>query len=157
MAKQIILTDEGLRTLEKELEFLKIVKRKEIAERIKTARDFGDLSENSEYDEAKNDQAKIENRIIEIEAMLKTASIIDESSLSVDTVSVGSTFVVLDMELNEEIKYKIVGSAEADPRKGKISDESPIGKALVGKKVGEVAVVEAPAGEIKFKVLNMIS
>lgn len=152
MAKPVILTDEGLKKYEEELEMLKTVKRKEISEKIKVALSFGDLSENSEYDEAKNDQAKVEARIVELEAMLKNAKVIDEGELRNDIVHIGSKVRVLDVEFNEELDYQVVGSAEADPRSGKISDESPVGKALLGAKVGDVVEAEAPGGIVKFEI-----
>ncbi len=152
MAKPVILTDEGLKKYEEELEMLKTVKRKEISEKIKVALSFGDLSENSEYDEAKNDQAKVEARIVELEAMLKNAKVIDEDQLRADVVHIGSKVCVLDVEFDEELEYQVVGSAEADPRSGKISDESPVGKALLGAKVGDVVEAEAPGGIIKFEI-----
>ena len=155
MAKQFILTDDGLKKYEQELEELKTVKRKEVADKIKVALSFGDLSENSEYDEAKNDQAKLEARIVELEAMLQNAKVIDENDLSTDTVNVGSRVKVLDMEYDEEITYKIVGSAEADPKQGLISDESPLGKQLIGSKIGDTVTIEAPAGEIHFKIVDI--
>ncbi len=155
MAKQFILTDDGLKKYEQELEELKTVKRKEVADKIKVALSFGDLSENSEYDEAKNDQAKLEARIVELEAMLQNAKVIDEKDLSTDTVNVGSKVKVLDMEYDEEITYKIVGSAEADPKQGLISDESPLGKQLIGSKIGDTVTIEAPAGEIHFKIVDI--
>ncbi len=155
MAKQFILTDDGLKKYEQELEELKTVKRKEVADKIKVALSFGDLSENSEYDEAKNDQAKLEARIVELEAMLQNAKVIDEKDLSTDTVNVGSRVKVLDMEYDEEITYKIVGSAEADPKQGLISDESPLGKQLIGSKIGDTVTIEAPAGEIHFKIVDI--
>ena len=145
-AKQVILTSEGLEKLEKELEYLKTVKRQEVAAEIKVALGYGDLSENSEYDEAKNKQAQMEIRIAEIEAMLKNAKVIDEADISTETVSVGCTVKVHDVEFDEEIEYSIVGSTEADPSNGKISDESPVGAALLGKAVGDVVDVPAPAG-----------
>lgn len=155
MAKAIKMTADGRKNLEDELENLKTKGRAEIAEKIKTARGYGDLSENSEYDEAKNEQAKIEARIVEIEAMLKNAEIISDIKGAPKIVKVGAKVKVLDIELNEEYEYQIVGSTEADPRKDKISDESPVGKALMGKKSGQEAVVEAPSGEIKFKILSI--
>ena len=155
MTKQFILTDDGLKKYEQELEVLKTVRRKEISEKIKTALSFGDLSENSEYDEAKNEQAKVENRILELEAMLKNAKVIDEDELTTDTVNVGSRIKVLDVEFNEKVTYHLVGSAEADPKSGRISDESPIGKALIGHKKGDTVTVDAPAGELLFKVLEI--
>ena len=152
MPKQVILTDAGLKKYEDELEMLKTVKRKEISEKIKVALSFGDLSENSEYDEAKNDQAKVEARIVELEAMLKNAKVIDEEDLNNDIVHIGSKVRVLDIEYNEELDYQVVGSAEADPRSGKISDESPVGRALLGAKVGDVVEAEAPGGIVKFEI-----
>lgn len=155
MAKEIIVTDEGLRKLELELEELKTIKRKEVAEKIKVALSFGDLSENSEYDEAKNEQAFVESRIATLEAMLKVAKVVDESELSTDKVAIGSKVKVLNLTRNTEAVYNIVGSTESDPLKGKISDESPIGKALVGSKVGDEVSVEAPAGIINIKILEI--
>ena len=152
-AKQVILTSEGLEKLEKELEYLKTVKRQEVAAEIKVALGYGNLSENSEYDEAKNKQAQMEIRIVEIEAMLKNAKVIDEAEISTDTVSLGCTVTVYDVEFDEEIEYSIVGSTEADPSNGKISDESPVGSALLGKKVGDVVEIPAPAGSIEMKVV----
>ncbi|MBQ2676924.1 MAG: transcription elongation factor GreA [Clostridia bacterium] len=156
MAKQVFLTPTGLKELQDELDILKVEKRKEIAEKIKVALSFGDLSENSEYDEAKNDQAKLENRINEIEAMLKNATIIDENEIAGDEIRIGTKFKVLDIDFDEEVVYKMVGSAEADPLSGKISDESPIGKALMGHKAGETVTAIAPDGEIQFKILEII-
>ena len=154
-AKQVILTSEGLEKLEKELEYLKTVKRQEVAAEIKVALGYGDLSENSEYDEAKNKQAQMEIRIVEIETMLKNAKVIDEAEISTDTVSLGCTVTVYDVEFDEELHYNIVGSTEADPSNGKISDESPVGTALLGKKVGDVVEVPAPAGSIELKVVEI--
>lgn len=155
MAKQITLTDEGLKKLENELENLKTVKRKEIAEKIKVALSFGDLSENSEYDEAKNEQAFIEARIAEVEAMLKNVKVLDESELSTEHVAVGSKVALKDMEFDEKVEYQIVGSTEADPNAGRISDESPIGMALLGHQVGDIVEVEVPDGAISFEVLGI--
>lgn len=155
MAKQILLTEDGLKKLEDELETLKTVTRNEIAEKIKIARGFGDLSENSEYDEAKNEQAKVEARIVEVEAMLKNVQLIDDDDIGTNQITIGATVKVLDVEYNEELIYKIVGSAEADPKNGKISDESPVGKALIGHSEGDEVVAEAPAGHITFKVLDI--
>lgn len=155
MAKQVVLTDEGLKKLEQELEFLKTEKRKEIADKIKVALSFGDLSENSEYDEAKNEQAMIESRIATVEAMLKNVKIIDGDDIPTDTVSVGTRVKVLDVEFKEEVLYKIVGSTEADPDENRISDESPIGKALVGHKEGETVFAETPGGSVEMKILQI--
>ena len=155
MSKQVFLTNEGLKRLEEELNELKTVKRKDIAEKIKVALSFGDLSENSEYDEAKNDQAILESRIMSIEAMLKNVSIINESDLDTGSIFVGSKIKIRDVEFDEVNDYRIVGSNEADPDSGLISDESPIGAALLGHKVGDMVQVEAPAGVIEFEVLGI--
>ena len=153
--KQFIMTYEGVKKLEEELEYLKTVKRKEITEKIKVALGYGDLSENSEYDEAKNDQAFNEGRIIQLENMLKNAVVVDESEIPKDKVSVGSIVKVMDYEFDEEVDYTIVGSAEADPMNFKISNESPVGSALLGKKVGDVVEVAVPSGVSKFEVLEI--
>ncbi len=151
--KEFLLTQEGYDKLEKELERLKTETRYEIAERIKVALGFGDLSENSEYDEAKNAQAANEIKIAELENKLKYAKIIDESEIDTKTVQVGNVVRVLDMEFDEEAEYTIVGSTEVDLSQSKISNESPIGVALLGKKVNDVVDVQAPAGVLKFKIL----
>lgn len=151
--KEFLLTQEGYDKLEKELERLKTETRYEIAERIKVALGFGDLSENSEYDEAKNAQAANEIKIAELENKLKYAKIIDESEIDTKTVQVGNVVRVLDMEFDEEVEYTIVGSTEVDLSKNRISNESPIGVALLGKKVKDVVDVQAPAGVLKFKIL----
>lgn len=155
MAKVIKLTDDGLKKLEEELEYLKTEGRADIAEKIKVARGYGDLSENSEYDEAKNEQAKIEARIVEIEAMLKNVEIIEDVKGNAKSVMVGVKVKVLDEEYGDELEYRVVGSTEADPQNGKISDESPVGKALMGKKIGDEVIVEAPGGEFKLKVIGI--
>ena len=155
MAKVVKLTDDGLKKLEEELENLKTVGRADIAEKIKVARGYGDLSENSEYDEAKNEQAKIEARIVEIEEMLKNVEIIEDVKGKAKTVMVGVKVKVLDEEYGDECEYRVVGSTEADPREGKISDESPVGRALMGKKIGDEVIVEAPGGEFKLKVVGI--
>ena len=154
-AKKFIMTYEGVKKLDEELEYLKTVKRKEITEKIKVALGYGDLSENSEYDEAKNDQAFTEGRIIQLENMLKNAVVVDESEIPKDKVSVGSIVKVMDYEFDEEVEYTIVGSAEADPMNFKISNESPVGSALLGKKVGDVVEVAVPSGVSKFEVLEI--
>ena len=154
-AKKFIMTYEGVKKLEEELEYLKTVKRKEITEKIKVALGYGDLSENSEYDEAKNDQAFTEGRIIQLENMLKNAVVVDESEIPKDKVSVGSIVKVMDYEFDEEVEYTRVGSAEADPMNFKISNESPVGSALLGKKVGDVVEVAVPSGVSKFEVLEI--
>ncbi|MFY9214617.1 MAG: transcription elongation factor GreA [Tissierellaceae bacterium] len=153
--KQVFLTAEGLVKIEEELNELKSVKRKEIAERIKVALNFGDISENSEYDQAKNEQAQLEERIAKLENMLRNAKIIDEDQITTDKVSVGSKVVVKDLEFDEEMEYVIVGSAEADPYEGRISNESPLGSALLGYKIGEIVEVNVPDGVIKYEIVNI--
>lgn len=153
--KEVLLTQEGYDNLEKELEYLQTEKRAEIAERIKIALGFGDLSENSEYDEAKNAQAANETKIAELENKLRYAKIIDESEIDTKTVQVGNTVKVLDMEFNEEESYTIVGSTEVDLSQNKISNESPIGVALMGAKKGQVVEAQAPAGVIKYKIISI--
>ena len=156
MAKPVMLTAEGLKQLEEELDFLKGEKRKEIAEKIKVARSYGDLSENSEYDDAKNEQAILEARIATIEATLKVAVVIDENELGSDqSVHVGSLVKVENISMGREFEYRIIGSNESNPKENKISDESPVGKALLGKKVGDMVEVEVPAGLMTFKVLSV--
>ncbi len=153
--KEVVLTVNGLKKIEDELEMLKTVRRKEVAERIKQAIAFGDISENSEYDEAKNEQAQMEERILKLEGMLKKARVIDEDDISIDVVSIGSTVTVLDMEFQEEVEYTIVGSAEADPYDLKISNESPVGRSLLGKKVGESVEVQIPDGATQYKIISI--
>lgn len=151
--KEVLLTQEGYEKLEKELEYLVTEKRGEIADRIKVALGFGDLSENSEYDEAKNAQAANETKIAELENKLRYAKIIDESEIDTKTVQVGNTVKVLDIEFNEEVSYTIVGSTEVNLAENKISNESPIGKALLGAKKNQTIDVQAPAGIMKYKIL----
>ena len=148
------LTRSGEKLLKKELDELK-AKREETAEKLKTARGFGDLSENSEYDEAKNEQGLMEARISEIEAILANAQIIEDDEISTDKVGIGTSVRMLDVEMNEEMEFKIVSVKEADISKNKMSDESPIGKAINGHKVGEVVDVETPSGMIQFKILEI--
>lgn len=155
MNKETILTEKGLQELEKELEYLKTEGRKDIAEKIKVALSFGDLSENSEYDEAKSEQGKLEARIVEIEYMLKNVKIIDEENINTDKVFVGSKVTIKDLETKEKLTYQIVGFAQADPDNGRISDESPVGKALLGKKTGETVHVEVPVGVLSFKIMSI--
>ena len=155
MAKQVMITAEGLKQLEEELEYLKGQKRKEVAEKIKVARSYGDLSENSEYDDAKNEQAILEARIVTIEATLKNAVLIDEEGISNEHVHVGSSVRLLNLRTDSEVTYKIVGSNEANPSDGKISDESPVGAALIGHSVGDAVEGEVPVGVIGFKVLEI--
>lgn len=155
MAKQIIVTEEGLKKLQEELEYLKTTKRKEVVEAIRVALSFGDLSENSEYDEAKNEQAKTEARISELEESLKHVKVISDSEVTTDTVNVGNRVKVYDEDFEEEIEYVLVGSTEADPLENKISDQSPIGSALIGSKVDDVVEVTTPGGTIKLKILEI--
>ena len=152
---EIIMTVEGLSKLEAELEELKVVRRKDVAEKIKQALAFGDLSENSEYDEAKNEQAQVETRIVQIEKMLKTAKVIDEEDIDTKTVNIGTRVKVYDMEFDEEEEYTIVGPTEADPAKNRLSYQSPVGQALIGKAAGDIVEVEVPAGTMKFKILDI--
>lgn len=152
--KEFFLTPEGYRKLEEELEFLKNVKRKEIAEKIKTAIGYGDLSENSEYEEAKNEQAFIEGRILELEKMLRNARIIENGG-DFGVIHVGSTVLVRDLEFDEVLEFTIVGSAEADPSEHRISNESPVGRALLGRRPGEIVEVSAPAGVIRYEILEI--
>ena len=153
--KEVILTQEGYDKLEKELEKLRTEARSEIAERIKVALGFGDLSENSEYDEAKNAQAENEDKIAELEAKLRFAKIIDDSEIDTKKVQVGNTVKVLDMEFDEEVEYTIVGTTEADITQNKISNESPIGSALLGAKKNQIVEVQVPAGVSKYKILSI--
>ena len=155
MDKKNLLTYEGLQKLESELHNLKVVKRKEVAQKIKEAREQGDLSENAEYDAAKDEQRDIEARIDEIEKILKNAEVVVEEEVDLDKISVGCRVKILDMEYDEELDYEIVGSTEANSLKGKISNESPVGKALLGAKVGEVVTVETQAGDLNYKVLEI--
>lgn len=153
--KEIILTQDGLKKLEEELEFLKSVKRREVAERIKVAIGYGDISENSEYEDAKNEQAFIEGRIITLEKMLRNARIINNDDIDIDTVSIGSIVTVEDMEFGDTMEYAIVGTAESDPLKNKISNESPVGRAILGKQKGTVVDVNVPAGIIQYKIVDI--
>ena len=155
MDKKNILTYGGLKKLEDELENLKVVRRKEVSQKIKEAREQGDLSENAEYDAAKDEQRDIEARIEELEKILKNAEVVVEEEADLDKVSIGCSVKILDCEFDEELEYKIVGSTEANSLKGKISNESPVGKALLGKQVGDTVTVETPAGEFSYKVLSI--
>lgn len=154
--KEVFLTREGLKKLEDELENLKTVRRKEMADKIKTARGFGDLSENAEYDEAKNEQAQIEERILKLENMLSNAKTIESHNVSKDTIGIGSKIKILDLDFKDEMNYTIVGSAEADPLKGFISNESPVGKALIGHKVGDEIEVNTGMDVAKYKILEIL-
>ena len=153
--KKNILTYEGLMKYESELEHLKVVKRQEVAQKIKEAREQGDLSENAEYDAAKDEQRDIEARIEELEKILKNAEVVDEDEVDLEKINIGCMVKILDIEFNEELEYKIVGSTEANSLKGKISNESPVGKALMGQKVGGTVEVDTQAGVISYKVLEI--
>lgn len=155
MEKDIFFTPEGLEKIEEEIEYLKTVRRKEVAERIRVALGYGDLSENSEYDEAKNEQAQVEERIAKLENMVRNATVVEEEDLDKDTVNVGTHVKVKDMDTGETDVFDIVGSAEADPLEGKISNESPVGSALMGRKLGEVADVEVPDGVVHYEVIEI--
>lgn len=153
--KEFFFTEEGLKKTEDELEHLKSVVRREVAEKIKVALGYGDLSENAEYDHAKNEQAKVEEKIAKIENMLRNAVIIDEKEMDKDVVNIGSSVTVVEEGTDDEEVYTIVGSAETDPLEGKISNESPMGSALLGKKVGDIASVEIPDGVINLKIVSI--
>ena len=155
MAKQIIVSHEGLKKLHQELEHLKTVKRKEVAQAIQKARAYGDLSENSEYDEAKNEQAEIEGKIANLEATLENAIVLDDSELGTDKVNVGNKVTVHNIDADEESEYKIVSTAEADPIMGLISDDSPLGKALIGQRKGDSINVETPMGVVKYTITDI--
>lgn len=153
--KETILTQQGLRKLEDELEHLKTVKRKEVAARIKASKEFGDLSENAEYEDAKNEQAFVEGRILQLEQMLRSARVIDNHDAPSDLVTVGSTVQLKDLATGETLAYMIVGSAEADPDHDKISNVSPVGKALLGRRTGDTVTVVVPAGKLRYSVLQI--
>jgi len=153
--KKNILTYEGLRLLEEEIQDLKVNKRKEVAQKIKEAREQGDLSENAEYDAAKDEQRQIEARIEEIDKILKNAEVVVEDEVEVDSINIGCKVKILDLEYNEEMEYKIVGSTEANSLKGKISNESPVGKALIGAHVGDIVNVETHSGILQYKILEI--
>ena len=153
--EQVILTKDGLQEKQEKLDFLKTVRRAQISEQIKEARAFGDLSENAEYDEAKNEQARVETEIAQLEKLLRNAVVVDDTDIDTSMVGIGTTVRILDMEYNEEEVYSIVGSAEADADRKRISNESPVGAALLGKKAGEVAEVTTPAGTFSLKILEI--
>lgn len=154
-SKEVILTQGGLEKLEKELEYLKSIKRREVADRIKTAISFGDISENSEYEDAKNEQAFIEGRIITLEKMLRNVRLIDDADTATDVVSIGSTVILKDIEFDEDFEYTIVGTAEASPAENKISNESPVGKAILGRKISDIVEVSVPAGVLKYQIIKI--
>ncbi|MEW8978571.1 MAG: transcription elongation factor GreA [Symbiobacterium sp.] len=155
--KPVVLSPEGLQQLQEELDYLRNVKRKEVAERLKEARSYGDLSENSEYDDARNEQAFVEGRITQLENMLRNAVVLDEedAAAAAGTVRLGSVVVLKDLEFGDVLEYTIVGTVEADPSKNKISNESPVGQAIMGKSKGEIVEVHAPIGTIKYEILDV--
>ncbi len=153
--KEIILTKEGYNALKKEIEFLSTTRRREVAERIKIAREFGDIAENAEYDAAKNEQAMLEARIAKLEERLAAARVIEKRDISKDVVSVGSTVRLRDVDAKQTVEYRIVGSAEANPAQLKLSNESPVGKAIMGHKKGETVEVTTPRGSLKYKILEI--
>ena len=153
--RSIVLTEDGYKKLEEELALLKGPKKMEVAERIKIAREFGDISENSEYDEAKNEQALLESKILELENTLRHAKVVDNDDVSTKKVGVGTTVKLYDFEFKEEVEYSLVGAAEVDIIAGKISNESPVGKALIGKKQNEEVFVETPGGLAKYKIISI--
>ena len=155
MSKDIILTAEGYDKLLEELEHLTNTRRREVATRLKRAIEFGDISENSEYDDAKNEQAFIEGRIVQVNDLLATASLIDKKKVTTKAVSIGSRVKLLDVEENEEFEYRLVGSVEADPDNHKISNESPVGQAILGRKAGETIKVEVPSGTIEYRIIEI--
>ncbi|MCD8106527.1 MAG: transcription elongation factor GreA [Oscillospiraceae bacterium] len=155
MARATTISRDGFNKLQEELEYLVTVRRKEVAERLKEARSYGDLSENAEYDEAKNEQGMLEAQIADLEVVIANAIIVDDDSLSLDEVGVGSIVKIKDFDMDEILEYQIVGSTESDPDNNKISDESPIGKACLKKKIGDIFEVEVPAGTLKFEILGI--
>ena len=155
MKKEVILTSEGYEKLKQDIAYLSTEKRREVADRIRVAREFGDIAENAEYDDAKNEQAMLEARIAKLEEQLASARVIQKKEITADVVSIGSTVRLKDMDANETVEYYIVGSAEANPTERKLSNESPVGKAILGRKKGEVVQVEAPRGSLKFKILDI--
>jgi len=155
--KEVILTPEGYEKLKLEVDSLRTEKRREVAERIRVAREFGDIAENAEYDDAKNEQAMLEHRIMQLEERLLSARVITKREISKDSVSIGSKVRLKDMQANKTFEYQIVGSAEANPAEHKLSNESPVGKAIIGRKKGEVVEVTAPRGALKFKILEIMA
>ena len=155
MDREVILTEDGYHKLKEEIEYLSKEKRREVAERIKEAREFGDISENSEYDDAKNEQAQVEARISSLEQKLRNARVVDTEHVSTETVSIGNKVKLRNTDNKETIEYAIVGSAEADPRKGRLSNESPVGKAVLGRKKGEKVTIPAPRGAIEYQIVSI--
>ncbi len=154
-SKEVILTPDGYRRLEGELELLRTVRRKEIAERIKAALAFGDISENSEYDDAKQEQAFVEGRVFYLEKTLRNARVLEDDEITAEKVGIGSIVLLRDLEYNEELEYTIVSSAEANPNDNKISNESPVGRAISGQQVGSIVEVTVPAGTLKYEILGI--
>lgn len=155
MEREVILTEEGFQKLKEEIEYLSGQKRREVAERIKTAREFGDISENSEYDDAKNEQAQVEQRISMLDQRLRNARIIDTDGVSTDVVAIGTKVTLKDVDTKKNVVYAIVGSAEADPRNHRVSHESPVGKAVLGHKKGEKIVIPAPRGQLQYQIMKI--
>ena len=153
--KEVILTAEGYERLKREIEYLQTEKRREVAERIRVAREFGDIAENAEYDDAKNEQAMLEHKIAQLEERLLSARVITKKEISKDTVSVGSKVRIRDVAAKQTFEYHIVGSAEANPAENKLSNESPVGRAILGKKKGEIVEVAAPRGSLKYKIMEI--
>ncbi len=153
--KEVVLTPEGYEKLKQEIEHLSGQKRREVAERIRIAREFGDIAENAEYDDAKNEQMMLEHRLATLEERLRSARVIEASEITADVVSIGSTVRLRDVDANKTFEYQIVGSAEANPAESKLSNESPVGKAIMGRKKGETVEVAAPRGALKFKILDI--
>ena len=155
MGREVILTPEGLERLKEEIQYLSFDKRREVADRIKQAREFGDIAENSEYDDAKNEQAMLEHRIAMLEERLNNARVIDEDEITLDVVSIGTKVRLRDVEAKETVEYIIVGSAEANPAEHRLSNESPVGRAILGRKKGETVEVDVPRGSLKFKIMDI--
>jgi transcription elongation factor GreA len=153
--KEVILTEEGYEKLKEEIRYLSTEKRREVAERIRTAREFGDIAENAEYDDAKNEQAMLEHRIAQLQERLTNARVIEADEVTTEAVSVGSKVRLKDMDANRTVEYQIVGSAEANPSEQKLSNESPVGRAIIGRKKGEVVEVAAPRGSLKYKIMDI--
>ncbi len=155
MEREVVLTEEGYEMLKEEIEHLSTVKRREVAERIKEAREFGDISENSEYDDAKNEQAQVEARILSLEQQLRNARVVDAENVSTESVSIGARVTLKDLSTKKNTEFALVGSAEADPRAHKLSSESPLGKAVIGKKKGEKLTVSTPRGALEYQVMKI--
>ena len=155
MEREVILTPTGYEKLKNDIERLQTVERRKVAERIREAREFGDISENSEYDDAKNEQARLESRIIQLQEKLRSARVIDTSDIPTDVVAIGSRVKVVDVDHGDEDEYEIVGSAEADPANSRLSNESPVGRAILGRKAGDVVEVSVPAGAIRLKIVEI--